>query len=121
MCYSTEPQVQVILALKFSACLAIRLFAINPLVHATQSPSGPQLINALCEEALQWQEHCSEYWVVLERWGVEVLPTCQIAGGDGSSPSFLTFLVSEEKNDNVIVTFGCICPGGGSFNLLIIL
>lgn len=52
---------------------------------------------------------------------MEVPSTCQIAGGDGSSPSFLTFLVSEEKNDNVIVTLGCICPGGGSFNLLIIL
>lgn len=52
---------------------------------------------------------------------MEVPSTCQIAGGDGSSPSFLTFLVSEEENDNVIVTLGCIRPGGSSFNLLIIL
>lgn len=52
----------MVMALEFRASLAVHIIAANPLSHASLSPSGSNVVNALCEEALKQQET----WLVVE-------------------------------------------------------
>lgn len=52
----------MVMTLEFCASLAVRIIAANPLSHASLSPSGSKVVNALCKEALKQQEK----WRVVE-------------------------------------------------------
>lgn len=77
MCSFPEPEV---MALEFCASPAVHVIATNPLSHASLSPSGSKLDNALCKEALERQE---TQFVVKVGWfwkgGEYKFCTCQIA------------------------------------------
>lgn len=75
------------MALEFCASLAVHIIAANPLSHASLSPSGSKVVNALYEEALKQQGT----WLVVEGcWLWKSVQckscTCQMAGDDGLCP-----------------------------------